>query len=380
MTYYRVKYIYDSVAPDGVTPVTLSSTIVFPKEVYEHTSKVRVGDKEYDASGLLLNNHFTMTLNTRAPTMTPRMDIEAPLVLIGPKMIVVSPDGYGFGSTEDKPQAYLQADVTARHAIDAVAAARQLLEEMGYSYGDLFAIIGYSQGGHSAMAVQRYFDTYGVAPEVISHIDFTLCGDGPYDTSAIFDAALQPEARTLYPCAIPLIAQGQIEGTGMNLSYSDYFRKPLDVKAIEWLNAKAYSPRTINDSIFKTVGGNSWRGVLVDDVLCTENFKDTTGMMAPFFRALSVNSLVKDWQPNSYTRFYLYHSRVDEIVPFFCMEHMRDFLKSRGVTGNRLDTHEVIGTHNSAILFFLLSSAAKLKSLERDYLDGLYIPPYHALF
>ena len=30
MPYYRVNYTYESVAPDGVTPVTLSSALFFP--------------------------------------------------------------------------------------------------------------------------------------------------------------------------------------------------------------------------------------------------------------------------------------------------------------------------------------------------------------
>nr|MCR4994789.1 hypothetical protein [Bacteroidales bacterium] len=352
-----------------------SSAIVFPQAVYEHAKKVKVGDEEFDASGIMLNNHFTMTRNTEAPTMTSKMDIEAVMTMMGPSMIIVSPDGYGFGSTEDKPQAYLQADITAINNIDAVAAARQLLEEMGYTYGDLFTVFGYSQGGHSAMAVQRYFDTYGVAPEVISHIDFTLCGDGPYDIAGILDEVMQPEARFMYPCAIPLIVQGQIEGAGLDISYSDCFREPLDVKAIEWLNAKIYSTDAINDSIYKVVGGDSKNGVLVSDVLCTENFTDKSGMMAPFYKALSDNSLVSDWQPNDATRFYLYHSKTDEIVPFFCMEHMRDYLKSKGVDANRLETSEGIGSHVASAVSFILNSIGKLNNMESNYLKGKYIPP-----
>lgn len=155
MPYYRVNYTYESVAPDGVTPVTLSSALFFPQRIFERTAMLEIAGKEFNASGLVLNNHFTITKRDEAPTVNNNPLIEGPFATLGPSLIIVSPDSYGFGVTDDKPQAYLIADATAINHIDAVGAARRLLKKMGYSVADLFAQFGYSQGGHSSMAVQR---------------------------------------------------------------------------------------------------------------------------------------------------------------------------------------------------------------------------------
>jgi len=373
--YYRVNYTYKSVAPDGVTPVTLSAALVFPQTVFERTKTVTVSGKEYNASGLMLNNHFTMTKQSDAPTQASEMTIEGPLAALGPNLIIISPDGYGFGTTVDKPQAYLMADITARNNIDAVKAARRLLSQMNYTYGDLFTQVGYSQGGHSAMAVQRYVDTQNVDPEAIPYINYTFCGDGPYDLSSMLDTLLLPDARFRYPCALPLIFQGQIGGAGLDVSYSDCFRAPLDTKTIEWLDAKKYSTDAINDSIYAVVGGDSETGVLVSDILCAENFTPSNTKMEPLFQAIQENTLVTGWTPNSETRFFLYHSPEDEIVPFFCMEHLRDFLKNDcGIGEDRLEVQQSSGTHVDAATFFVVSTINRLRDLEEAYLEGTFIP------
>ncbi len=373
--YYRVNYTYKSVAPDGETPITLSAAMVFPDKVFNRKDTVTVGGQEYNASGLMLCNHYTMTEQSEAPTQTSKMQIEGPLAAMGLKSIIISPDGYGFGSTVDKPQTYLMADITARHNIDAVRAARRLLASMDYTYGDLFTQIGYSQGGHTTMAVQRYFDTHDVDPEAIAGIDYTLCGDGPYDMDAMLDTLLIPEARFRYPVALPLIIQGLVEGTQLDITYSDCLREPFDTKAVEWLNAKTYTTDDINDSIFKITGANSRTGVLAADVIRTENMSRSDSEAQPFFQAIKENSFVSDWQPNEATRFYLYHSKDDEIVPYFCMEHMAAYLRDEcGVGDDRLKVYESSGTHLAAATLFVLNALAELVQLESRYLEGSYTP------
>ncbi|MBR5963760.1 MAG: hypothetical protein IK000_06385 [Bacteroidaceae bacterium] len=374
MTYYRVNYTYSSVAPDGTTPVTLSAALVFPKDVFEHNKPLTVGSRTYDASGLILCNHFTITRDIEAPTQTSSMDIEAPLALLGPRCIIISPDGYGFGTTADKPQAYLMADAIARNNVDAVRAARRLLARMGYTYGGLFSQLGYSQGGHSSIAVQRYVDTHGTEPDAISHIDYTLCGDGPYDISAMLDSLMVPGARSMYPCAIPLIIQGQIEGAGLPVSYSDCLRAPLDTKAIEWLNAKVYAADVINHYIYDTVGGDKETGVPVSDILVTDNFSRTDSPLLPLYDALVDNSLVTGWRPNKDTRFWLYHSETDEVVPYFCMEHLRDFLRGWGLDTRHLNVYTTTGTHTGSAALFVVLAMNELRQMENDYLAGTYIP------
>ncbi len=368
-TFYRVNYTYESVAPDGVTPVTLSSALIFPQRIFERTEMLEIGGKEFNASGLMLSNHFTIGKRSEAPTVTDNLKIEGPLAALGPSFIIVSPDSYGFGVTDDKPQAYLIADATAINHIDAVGAARRLLKKMDYAVGDLFAQFGYSQGGHSSMAVQRYFDTHEVDPEVISHIDYTLCGDGPYDISAMTDSLLVPGATFPYPCAISLIAEGQIEGANLDIKYSDIFHAPLDTKLIEWNDSKALSTDDLNDSIFAYIGGDITTGIQVDKMLKTDYFSRSNPAMETYFQALDANSVCSGWTPNPDTRFFLYHSTTDEIVPYYNMEHMRDFLSNEcGIVDDNLETYTTEGSHLDAAMLFVMSIISKLTKLQDEYI------------
>ena len=368
-TYYRVNYSYESVAPDGVTPVTLSSALIFPQGIFERTKTIEIGDKEFNACGLVLNNHYTMTKRSEAPTVASSLQIEAPFATLGPDYIIVSPDSYGFGVTDDKPQAYLNADATAINHIDAVGAARRLLKMMDYSVGDLFVQFGYSQGGYSTMAVQRYFDTHEVDPEVISHIDYTLCGDGPYDLSAMMDSLLIPETTYTFPCAISLIVEGQIEGANLDISYSDIFRAPLDTKLIEWNDCKELSTDDINDSIYAYVGGDPSTGILVSNMLRTENISRSNPTMDPFFQTLYDNSVCYDWKPNADTRFFIYHSFNDEVVPYYNMEHMCDYLRNEcGVGDDKLETYKAEGRHVEAAMNFILNVINKTTILQEEYI------------
>ena len=369
MPFYRVNYTYESVAPDGITPVTLSSALVFPKRMFERTKTVNIGGQDFNACGLLLNNHFTITKSDEAPTVTDNMLIEGPFATLGADFIIVSPDSYGFGVTDDKPQTYLMADATAINHIDAVGAARRLLRQMDYSVGDLFCQLGYSQGGHSTMAVQRYFDTHEVDPEVISHIDYTLCGAGPYDLISIMDTLLIPDATYRYPCAIGLIIKGQIEGGGLDISYSEFFPEPLDTKIPEWIDNKKLAPDVINDSIFAYAGGDHSNGIPVSKLMRTDNVVRSNPTMEPFYKALYNNSVCYDWVANPDTRFYLYHSSEDEVVSYYNMEHMRDFLIEKcGVKDDRLETFTAKGTHGGAAANFVMGAMNLIVYLENEYL------------
>lgn len=373
--YYRVNYTYPSVAPDGVTPVTLSSAIVFPHDVFERTSKVSVGDEEFDAIGLMLQNRYTMTRFDEAPTVTNEMQIEGAFTAMGPKFIIISPDGFGFGVTVDEPQPYLVADVTSRNSLDAVIAARYLLDQMGYTYGDLMVNVGYSQGGHSSMAVQRYIDTHGTEPEGVSHIDYTLSGAGPYALNAMLDSLTVPGVIYTYPCALGMIAQGQIECAGIDVTYSDIFCPPLDTKIPEWLSPKLLSTGAINDSIFAITGGDVHTGVPIEKVFRMENFTTDNGVLDPYFDALDQNSLTKGWQPNSYTRFYLFHSTEDEVVNYYNTEHMARFLRDEcGLGEDRLKVSNALNDHGGAAKYFVVGCIGELLHLEKDYMNGDYVP------
>ena len=80
----------------------------------------------------------------------------------------------------ERNQKYLQGRATARIDIDAFLAGRKLLEEEGFDYDDVVLNLGYSQGGHSGMWVNRLV-AEGYRSDELPKIDYCIIGGGSYD-------------------------------------------------------------------------------------------------------------------------------------------------------------------------------------------------------
>ncbi len=363
MPYYRVNFTYPSVGTDGKTPTTLSAAIVLGEDIFKRELKYesKATTNTYDAKGIILSCHFTITSNDEAPTMTKNMQIEGMMTTLGAReWIVVAPDYSGFGITAKEPQSYVQADITARQCLDALASAKKLLQAKSYNYGPRQALLGYSQGGHTAMAIQRYLSKTGSG----QLFDLTCAGGGPYDISAMVNSQVREGATTHYPIAIGLMLVGVNESQQLGLDYSKALKKPFDTKLPAWLNSKKLTTDDLNDSIYRLLDSNKEKGVLVSDIINLSYVNPDNAVMKPFYQNAADNSLVSNWKPLSSGNFYLYHSVDDEVVPYFCFEHLNSFLAAQGVDDSRVKTMDTTGEHTASAPFFLITALAELKELE----------------
>ncbi len=364
--YVRVNYTYMSVDVDGVTPLKLSSALVFAKELFDRKLPKAVDKtdgKEYDAKGLMLTPHFTITSAREAPTKTNKMELEGPVCSIGKisekNYILVSPDFSGFGITEDKPQAYMVADVAARQALDALEAAKKALKKMNYTYGQKTALVGYSQGGHTAMAIQRYLSM----TSVVQPFGITCAGGGPFDLAGMVDSMLKPDAKSKYPCAVPLIMVETAEAMQLGLDYSKVFRQPLGEKMVKWIRSKQLTATQINDSIAKVVGGKVSDGINISDILNLDYAKRSNPALKEFFNVIEYNSLTGGWEPLTPSRYYFYHSVEDEVVPFFCYERMLEFMLPKASDDMVIEYDESSGQHVSAASMFVVMMFSKIEGI-----------------
>ncbi len=361
-----VNYTYVSVGADGTTPLKLSSALVFPKKMFERGHKKWV-DKydgsQYDATGLMLIPHFTIACGKEAPTQTTNMEVEGPMCVLCEKSnisyILVSPDFSGFGVDSDQPQAYMMGDMTAKQALDGLDAAKQALKTMGYTYGPNQVLAGYSQGGHTAMAIQRMLSR----KSAVQPFELTCAGGGPHNLAGMVDSALKPGATTKYPCAIPLIFVESARAMGLNLDYNKIFHKTLSSKIVKWISGKQLTSSEINDSIYRVLGGDIDKGVKVSDILDTDYVNRSNPELAEFFGIMEDNTLTEGWKPISGSKFYLYHSKDDQVVPFFCYEHMCDFLKKTSGSDIDLESDDSAGSHQTAAIGFVMGVMVELMDL-----------------
>lgn len=107
--------------------------------------------------------------------------------------------------------------------MDAWDAAMKILKEEGYEIDGLPCFnVGYSSGGYSAMAVQRYTDAN--RPDITW--DLTSVGGAPFDINAVYKSNIASETSG-YACSFPLIVVAYKETYHLDFEYSEVFAQPL---------------------------------------------------------------------------------------------------------------------------------------------------------
>lgn len=120
-----------------------------------------------DIKFVMVNCHATITHDDGCPTgKTPQM--EAIKYMVSEDCLLVCPDYLGFGNTKDKTHPYMCGTLTGRNVLDAYKAAVKYVKEQGKKIvSNYYTInVGYSQGGATALAFQRYLETEATDAEI----------------------------------------------------------------------------------------------------------------------------------------------------------------------------------------------------------------------
>ena len=305
-TAYNIEY--PSRDPYG-KPETLSGTIVVGDEV----------TKDEPARGLFLYNHFTAYATRECPS---RGELSVQKIMVGSGLISISSDFYGFGVTEDKPQAYGLADSNGEASVDALIAARDLLADMGYTWDNRIFNLGYSQGGQIAMAALK------VITQKHPDIRFTqtFAGGGLYDISATYRFLVSSGKAPLPDTVISAILAYN-EFYKLGFSYEDMFIEPLLGKIDQWFLSKEYTGVQLRDLI----GTVNLRELVTPDMLNLDS-----DISKKFIEAMNKESLCRGWAPWLNEQITLVHNKVDDTVPVVNAENLIRFLENQGLT---IDSH-----------------------------------------
>jgi pimeloyl-ACP methyl ester carboxylesterase len=108
-------------------------------------------------------------------------------IFAGNGFIYVAPDYLGLGDSTVPRHRYFHAATEASSAIDLLAAAQRVLADLkARQNGELF-VFGFSQGGHSALALQRELERMRVK------VDGTAVVGGVFDVERFFLLSLESE-------------------------------------------------------------------------------------------------------------------------------------------------------------------------------------------
>lgn len=358
------NFEYPSVDPYGKS-VTLSGSIVVGDEV-EADGK--------QAAGMVLYNHFTVFQKDQCPSLG---DLGIVLKVVGSKLIAVAPDYYGFGVTGDKNQAYCMSRTNAQSSVDALLAARQLLKEKGYKWGDFLFNLGYSEGGQTAMGVVRLVaEKY---PDI--KITHTVAGAGPYDIGETY-RQLVSSGETSMPSTVISTLLAYNEYNELDVDNNEMFLDPILDNILIYLLSKDYKRDDLEGKLASYKIADWINPTLLD-------FK--SDLSQKFMEVFENENLSKGWKPRGDERISLVHNKLDACVPYANTTQMAEFFKQAGFTvdeGRTEDRYvdgkvfvysvnvpalsEKTGTHEAGAIAFV----AELVIVVCHYLD---IKPWFSL-
>ena len=331
MTVYN--FVYPSTDPNG-NPIMLSGTITLGDSVTRHRP----------AKGLMLYNHFTVYRADQCPT---RGDLSIQKVMARSPLITISPDYYGFGCTESKPQAYCISSANAQSSVDALIAARKLLTSLGYRWDDHIFNSGYSQGGQTAMGVVRHVAEHH--PDI--HFDYTFAGAGSYDLPATYRCFMLDSIAGM-PSTVVSVMLAYNHFFHMDIPYSEMFIEPLLSHIEDWILSKRYTREEIDALI---------NAQSLADYIAPALLNLSTPISQQFLSVLDEDNLCHSWTPRSSEPIYLFHNTQDITVPAANSLNLYNFLTTNGATQVTLDMDDygsspLLPAHETGAIYFMMNS------------------------
>lgn len=249
--------------------------------------------------------------------------------------LVVATDYLGLGKSDYPFHPYLHAQSEASAIIDSIRAATSSAREMNVPVSGQLMLVGYSQGGHAAMAAQRQI-------EKRHRTEFNLVASapmaGPYHLSQTFVGSWFGRTAGEENIVAPeLIAYTVISYSKI---YRNIYSRPEEVFAEPY--ARSVEPLFPGEqSLFEIRGQNLLPPANQINQLRNASF--TAGLLLqpnqPFLTALRENDLI-DWTPSVPT--LLCGSRRDAVVDFNNTYAAQAAFKARGADVTVVDVADAI--------------------------------------
>lgn len=290
---------YSSVDVEG-NPIVLSGRIIL--------RATDDGSALQNPSDILMSNHITTIADFSCPSRA--MPQEA--ILAAKNVMVICPDYIGYGVTRSMAHPFLCAELTAHNSTDMAKAALQYLKDEGGKMKDGYGVFneGYSQGGATALAIQKYIEQHADLNALLP-LKATHCGDGPYDLVLTFEE-LENDSTISRPELIPFIIIGMKAGFPeimKDVEIKDCFTdKFVNSGLLNVIRNKNKTVTEVNEIIKETCGNK------INEILSAEILDDNSHIHKCFIEALKCNDLTTGWKPQHPVKFY--HSHSDDVVPY----------------------------------------------------------------
>ena len=306
------KISYSSIGPNGET-VTASGLLAIPQK------------KPNKKSPLLSYQHGTRFKDENRPSN----NTDGLMQLAAQGYIVSAPDYLGYGDSLSNGHPYIHADSYANSAIDMLRATKAFLKRSKTPINKQLFLAGYSEGGYATLALQKaiqesYSDEFKVTA--------SAAGAGPYNISETATFMFK-KAENEKPAFMNFVIKSYNDTYQLGLINEMY--QPQYVDAINTVFDGLHSSGEINKALttktaelfkakFLSTMQNSGKHILKEKL---------------------VKNNIYNWKPIAPT--LLFHSKYDEVVPYFNSEDAYNAMQDRGTQNisfekcnlNRLGSH-----------------------------------------
>lgn len=343
--------------------VTLSAKIYMPCKTLFFLTNYSFEDIEF----VVLNCHPTISHDNGCPTGSDPQ-LGAIKYMTSENAMVICPDYLGFGVSKGKNHPYMCSTLTARNVLDCYKAAMAWAKTVKSASGktpvfksSYYTInIGYSQGGATALAFQKYLETEASqADRDLVKLRGSLCGAGPYDQGLVFDI-YEDKAEMSYPAYLPYALMGLKETFGetimRGIELEDCFTEKFNTtNFMQTLLAKNTTIDDLNTAMINA-GFKSFYDIL------SPQFRDKTSALYRSVRkALDQSNLLDgSWKPVAPIAFYHYGN--DEVVPSEETEQAYTLFNGMGCNVRKLSQDDYNISDNEA-----WDLAFSLGGYSRDY-------------
>jgi hypothetical protein len=233
-------------------------------------------------------------------------------VFAGNGFIYVAPDYLGLGDSTVPRHRYFHAATEASSAIDLLVAAQRVLADLkARQNGELF-VFGFSQGGHSALALQRELERMRVK------VDGTAVVGGVFDVERWFLTSLENETTLFQPLYVTYLLLAFDDIYDVYDSTADVFRRRYQA------NSDDFDMRHFFDDVAAELPPPA------RDLLKPSYYAQVTTNRNDPMRVRLRENAVDRWRPQAPLR--VYHSPVDEEVPYDDALVSVERLRRRGAT------------------------------------------------
>ncbi len=285
---------------------------------------------------VMINCHPTITHDDGRPT-SDNAQLGVVKYMASEYALVVCPDYIGFGETSGTIHPYMCSTLTARNVLDCYKAAIEYVKTNNRSISkDYYTInVGYSQGGATALAFQRYLETEATDEDrKLVNLRGSVCGAGPYSQNKVFDTYEDwcEKGKTLdYPIYLYYVLNGHKAAFGKTVMRNLELEECFTPKFWEYLQsgfkakfeAKGTNVDELNNEL-KSKGFNTFYSIINSD------YADHNSKVYRIIqKTLEQSNLLKEgWTPKVPIIFYHEKTGKDIVVPYACttaaMERFKD--------------------------------------------------------